>query len=62
MRFKCLATGSTGNCYVLENQAGQALLLDCGIRWKDIKRLLAYRIELFGRRDYQVRHRGLEAL
>ena len=45
MRFKCLATGSTGNCYVLENQAGQALLLDCGIRWKDIKRLLAYRID-----------------
>ena len=45
MRFKCLATGSTGNCYTLTNQAGQVLLLDCGIRWKDIKRLLAYRID-----------------
>lgn len=45
MRFKCLATGSSGNCYTLTNQAGQVLLLDCGIRWKDIKRLLTYRID-----------------
>lgn len=45
MKFKCIGTGSKGNCYALTNSKGQVLLLDCGIRWKEIKRSLAYRID-----------------
>lgn len=45
MHFKCIATGSKGNCYTLTNSIGQVLMLDCGISWKEIKRSLAYRID-----------------
>lgn len=36
MKLFCLATGSAGNCYILENAAGKQLLLECGIRVRDI--------------------------
>ena len=37
MRIKCLASGSSGNCYVLTNKANEMLLLDVGIKTQDIK-------------------------
>ena len=37
MNVKCLATGSSGNCYALQDNEGHILLLDCGISVKEIK-------------------------
>lgn len=36
LTLKCLASGSTGNCYVLD-AGGEKLLIDCGIPIKQIK-------------------------
>ena len=37
IKFKCLATGSKGNCYTLTDKEGNILLLDVGIPIKEIK-------------------------
>lgn len=42
MKIKCLATGSTGNCYILTARDGTSLILDCGIPIAEIKRGLDY--------------------
>ena len=31
MKLKCIATGSSGNCYLLTSDSGETLILDCGI-------------------------------
>ena len=36
MEIKTIATGSSGNCYVLTAPNGDQLLLECGIPWKRI--------------------------
>lgn len=36
MKLKCLASGSSGNCYILSTD-DEILILDCGISIKDIK-------------------------
>ena len=36
MEIKTIATGSTGNCYILAAPNGDQLLLECGIPWKRI--------------------------
>lgn len=36
MEIKTIATGSTGNCYVLTAPNGDQLMLECGIPWKSI--------------------------
>jgi len=42
MLLDVIATGSTGNCYVLT--AGKdKLLLDCGVQWKRIQKALKFR-------------------
>lgn len=38
MKLKCIATGSTGNCYTLTPDNGETLILDCGIPIKEIKK------------------------
>lgn len=45
MQLKTLATGSTGNCYVLANDNGEHLLLDMGITINEIKKGLDFDIE-----------------
>ncbi len=44
MKFKCLSTGSQGNCYILDN-GEQTLILDCGIPIREIKVGLDFRID-----------------
>ena len=41
MKLKCLASGSSGNCYLLSTES-ETLILDCGIGIKDIKRGLNF--------------------
>lgn len=44
MKLKCIATGSTGNCYTLTSSSGETLTLDCGIPIKEIKKGLNWNI------------------
>lgn len=44
MKLKCIATGSTGNCYLLTSDSGETLILDCGISIKEIKKGLNWHI------------------
>ena len=45
MTFKCIATGSEGNCYILTNNKREHLILDAGINIKDIKKGLNFDVE-----------------
>lgn len=45
MRLHCIATGSTGNCYLLTSNNGETLILDCGIPIKEIKKGLNWNIK-----------------
>ena len=38
MVFKCISTGSKGNCYLLENSKGEILIIELGIKQEDIFR------------------------
>lgn len=37
MEFKCLGTGSSGNCYIVKTNSGSLLILDAGV---DIKKIV----------------------
>lgn len=45
MKLKCIATGSSGNCYTLTSNIGETLILDCGIPIKEIKKGLNWNIK-----------------
>lgn len=45
MKLKCIATGSTGNCYTLTSNGGETLILDCGIPTKEIKKGLDWNVK-----------------
>ena len=45
MKLKCIATGSTGNCYTLTPDNGETLILDCGIPIKEIKKGLNWNVK-----------------
>lgn len=45
MKLKCIATGSTGNCYTLTSSSGETLILDCGIPIKEIKKGLDWNVK-----------------
>ncbi len=45
MKLKCIATGSTGNCYLLTSNSGETLILDCGMPIKEIKKGLNWNIK-----------------
>ena len=44
MKLKCIATGSSGNCYTLTANNGETLIIDCGIPIKEIKKGLDWHI------------------
>lgn len=43
MTLTCIASGSTGNCYLLDHD-GEILILDIGVKWKKIQEALNYNI------------------
>lgn len=45
MKLKCISTGSSGNCYLLQADSGETLILDCGIPIKEIKKGLNWNIK-----------------
>lgn len=44
MKLKVIATGSTGNCYYLQSNSGEILLLDVGIKYSKILKGIDYKI------------------
>jgi len=44
MRLKVVGTGSSGNAYILQAKDGAALLIECGVRFREIKAALDYDI------------------
>lgn len=43
MKFACGGSGSSGNCYLLEEN-GKILLMDAGIDIKSIKKLINWKV------------------
>ena len=43
MELKVLGSSSRGNCYILENE-NEALIIECGVRMKDIKKALNFNV------------------
>lgn len=43
MKFKCLGSGSSGNCYIIENDT-EALIIEAGVRFKDVKIALDFNV------------------
>jgi len=44
MKLTCLGSSSAGNCYLLQADNGETLILDCGIPIKEIKKGLNWDI------------------
>lgn len=44
MLIRVLASGSSGNCTVIENENGELLILDAGIDIKQIKQGINFRV------------------
>jgi ribonuclease BN (tRNA processing enzyme) len=42
MKLKILGSGSAGNCYILESSKGERLILDLGVKWKEIQQALNF--------------------
>lgn len=45
MQLKIVGSGSAGNCYILEANNGEALILECGLRFSRIKEALDFRLD-----------------
>lgn len=43
MKLKILGSSSSGNCYVFTSTSGQILILECGIKWKQILQGIDFR-------------------
>lgn len=44
MRLKCLGSGSSGNCYILENET-EALVIEAGLPLMEVKRALDFNVK-----------------
>ena len=43
MKLKILGSGSSGNCYILENE-NEALVIECGVKFSEVKKALNFRL------------------
>jgi phosphoribosyl 1,2-cyclic phosphodiesterase len=42
MKLKTISTGSVGNCYILTDNENESLIIECGVKFKDIKKALNF--------------------
>jgi len=42
MILKAIGTGSKGNCYLFKPQKGKSLIIDCGVNFKEVKKVKDY--------------------
>ena len=45
MVLKCLGSGSSGNCYILEASNGDKLIIECGVTFRSIKQALKFNLQ-----------------
>jgi phosphoribosyl 1,2-cyclic phosphodiesterase len=45
MKLKIINSNSAGNCYIMEAQDGEALLIECGLRFQKIKEALKFKLD-----------------
>lgn len=44
MKIECLGSGSKGNCYIVTLESGDIIILEAGVPYKEIKKVLGYRL------------------
>lgn len=44
MKLKVIGTGSKGNCYLLTSSTGETLVVECGIKFTEVKKALDYQL------------------
>lgn len=42
LTLNCLGSGSSGNCYILSDEKGRSIILDCGIKDSDVKKAINF--------------------
>lgn len=42
MKLKVLGSGSNANCYLLQSNSGETLIIECGVHLKEIKKALNF--------------------
>lgn len=45
MNLKVVNTGSKGNCYILTDSNGKALIIECGVKYTEIKKALGFDLQ-----------------
>lgn len=43
-RFRCAGSGSSGNAYTIETDSGEILLIECGVSWNKILKMIDFKI------------------
>lgn len=44
MKLEVLGSGSKGNCYILRPTSGKCLIIEAGVRWRDVKKAMHFDI------------------
>lgn len=45
MKVKVLRSGSSGNCFILQANDGETLIIECGVDFKEVKKELNFDIK-----------------
>jgi phosphoribosyl 1,2-cyclic phosphodiesterase len=45
MNLKVVNTGSKGNCYILTDSNGKSLIIECGVKYTEIKKALGFKTD-----------------
>lgn len=45
MKLKIIGSSSAGNCYLLESSSGEVLMIECGVRFDEIKKALDFNLK-----------------
>lgn len=43
MFMNCVSSGSSGNCYILQNEK-ESLIIECGCRFSEVKKALGFNV------------------
>jgi len=45
MKLTVINSGSSGNCYLLEDSKGEILMIECGVRFKDVLKAVNFKVK-----------------
>lgn len=43
MELECLGSSSSGNCYIFHSNIGEKLILECGVKYKEIQKAIGWK-------------------